>query len=88
MTYSTTIGDSQKVAVAPQLVALPQSTVTAANVAAIGSAINNAEVSGKKAGATIIYDNAGTLSLAIAQGADTNSPWIVVDGVNTTVTPA
>lgn len=87
MAYSETIGDQQPVAVAPELVALPQSVVLAADLIDINSAINDAQVSGKKAGATVIQNTAGVYALAVAQGGDTDSTWIIQD-VTTIITPA
>jgi hypothetical protein len=87
MAYSTTIGDQQPVAVAPALVALPQSVVLAADLIDIDSAINNAQISGKQAGATVIQNTAGVHALAVAQGGETDSTWLIMD-VTTVITPA
>ncbi len=84
---SETIGDLQKTAKTPIAVALPQSIVLPAAVTDKSSALNDASISGKKAGATIVVNASGVHAIYIAQGGDTTSAWVHTDGT-TTVTPA
>jgi cell wall assembly regulator SMI1 len=56
-------------------------TATAANIAAIGNAINT---SGKAAG-TIVFDTTNS-KIKVATGANANSTWVDADGT-TAVTP-
>ena len=87
MPVSTKTGESQAVALAPQLAVKPQSVFLTADVADATAAINLADKSYKQGGATIVVDTAGAFEIYVAQGADATDAWISTDGV-TTITPA
>ncbi len=77
---SETIGDLQKTAKTPIAVALPQSVVLADDISDKDNAINDASISGKKAGATIVVDSSGLYAIYIAQGGDKTSEWKHTNG--------
>lgn len=84
---SVTIGDTQKVAKQPIAISLPQTVVSIVDLTDATSALNDASVSGKVGGATVMLGQSGVFTLYIAQGSETTDAWIAADGV-TTQTPA
>jgi len=84
MAYSTKIGDSQPVAVQPEVTALPLPRVAQADLEDKTNAINLAIVSGKKLGASVIMDHTtgDGYDLAIASGSADVDPWILIVGAS------
>jgi hypothetical protein len=91
---SDKIGDSQPTAQQVLLTAMPQSVILQAELADITNPVNDANLSGKQGGATVMckMTTGGAYHLAIAQGGDAANSWIVYDGTdlvpNTVIVPA